>query len=204
MTVRSRRGEGDGVRLFDNPLLERLSHVHPATVAVFWSGLSLALIAAGCATRRISAVEFVEAVVSGFLGWTLFEYLAHRFLFHLGDWFAPARRLSFIVHGCHHADPGDRTRNVMPIPAALPSFLAVFALFLLVLPLSSACVLFGVIGFSYLGYDLTHYACHQLPMTSRLGRYLKGRHMRHHFRDTTTNFAVTFPLWDCVFGTAAA
>ena len=190
------------VRLFDNALLERLSHVSPVTIAAFWTALSLALIVGGCLMRRISGLEVVEAAAVASLGWTLFEYCAHRFLFHLGDWFSPARRLSFIVHGCHHADPGDPTRNVMPLPASLPAFLGFFGAFALVLPLSSVLVLFGFIGFSYLTYDLTHYACHQLPMNNRLGRFLKMRHLRHHFRNPTKDFAVTFPLWDRVFRTA--
>jgi sterol desaturase/sphingolipid hydroxylase (fatty acid hydroxylase superfamily) len=58
-----------------------------------------------------------------------------------------------------------------------------------------------VFGFAYLAYDLTHYACHQLAMPGAVGRYLKRHHLKHHHRDSTKNFSVTFPLWDKVFGT---
>lgn len=190
------------VRLFDNALLERLSHAAPMTLAIFWSSISLVCVTAGCLRRPPGVMEFGAALVATFLGWTLFEYCIHRFLFHIGDRFHWAQRLSFILHGCHHADPGDATRNLMPLIASVPAFIVFFAGFAVVLPFASVLVLFGFLGFSYLTYDLTHYACHQRPMNNPLGRLLKARHLRHHFRNPTKDFAVTLPLWDRVFGTA--
>ena len=49
--------------------------------------------------------------------------------------------------------------------------------------------------------EFVHFACHQLPMTSRIGRVLRRHHAIHHHRDETVNFGVTSPLWDHVFGT---
>jgi sterol desaturase/sphingolipid hydroxylase (fatty acid hydroxylase superfamily) len=194
--------QNESIRLFDSPLLERLSHIGPLTVAVFWSTLSTALVIAGYFLRPVGAAEFLAALIGAFLGWTVFEYFIHRFLFHIGDWLPGGKRLSFLLHGCHHADPGDPTRNLMPLIASLPGFIGFFALFSLLLPLPSVLVLFGFFGFSYMAYDLTHYACHQLPMNNRVGAILKRHHLRHHFQDPTKGFAVTLPLWDRVFGTA--
>ena len=161
-------------------------------------------VVAGCLLRTVDPFEFVAAFVAIFLGWTLLEYGIHRFLFHFDKRFAWGQRLAFIVHGCHHVDPADPTRNIMPVPASLPVFLAFFALFALLVPLPSALIGFGCIGFGYMTYDLTHYACHQLPMKNRLGRWLKRHHLQHHFRNPDRNFAVTLPLWDLVFRTDAA
>jgi sterol desaturase/sphingolipid hydroxylase (fatty acid hydroxylase superfamily) len=191
-----------GVRLFDNPLLERLSHANVATLATIWGVLSLGLVIAGCMLRPVGVGEFVASLVGVALGWTLFEYCIHRFLFHLDERVWWGQRLAFIVHGCHHVDPGDPTRDLMPLPASLPVFFAFFTVFALLLPLPSTLIGFGFAGFSYLTYDLTHYACHQLPMTNPLGRLIQDHHLRHHFRNPDKDFSVTFPIWDRVFGTA--
>ena len=53
----------------------------------------------------------------------------------------------------------------------------------------------------YAAYEYVHYACHQLPVTSRIGRYIRRHHGIHHYRDETVNFGVTSPLWDYIFGT---
>ena len=40
-----------------------------------------------------------------------------------------------------------------------------------------------------------------LPRT-RLGKWLRELHMRHHFQDHDTGYGVSAPFWDHVFGTA--
>lgn len=202
MDYAARIDEAGKPRLFDNPFLERLSHSSAATVALIWSALTIALVVAGCWLEAIGPVRFVAEMVGVFFAWTLIEYCIHRFLFHLDRRFVRGQRLAFIVHGCHHVDPQDATRDIMPVPASLPVFLGFFVIFALLLPLPWALRGFGFIAFSYMTYDLTHYACHQLPMKSRLARALKRHHLQHHFRHADRNFAVTFPLWDRVFGTA--
>jgi sterol desaturase/sphingolipid hydroxylase (fatty acid hydroxylase superfamily) len=190
-----------GVRLFDNVLLERLSRIHPMTVLMFWAPALLGCLIVGCAAQAVSPTEFIAMFVGAVLVWTLFEYCAHRFLFHLGDRFAWAGRMSFILHGGHHADPTDVTRHVMPLVATIPILSILLAILAQVMPLPHALVLFSFVGFCYLNYDLTHYACHSLPMDNRLGRLLKQNHLRHHFRDSRRDFSVTCLLWDRVFGT---
>jgi sterol desaturase/sphingolipid hydroxylase (fatty acid hydroxylase superfamily) len=38
-------------------------------------------------------------------------------------------------------------------------------------------------------------------MPTMWGRYLKKRHARHHFLDPDSDYGVSSPLWDVVFGT---
>ena len=56
----------------------------------------------------------------------------------------------------------------------------------------------------YLAYDLTHYATHHFPMRSKYAKYLKRHHMQHHYKDASTRFGVSSPLWDLVFRTQGA
>ena len=53
----------------------------------------------------------------GLFGWTLVEYVFHRFIFHI-DGKLPnhqaALTLHFLLHGIHHLIPMDHDRLVMP------------------------------------------------------------------------------------------
>jgi len=60
-------------------------------------------------------------VITGFVFWTLAEYLMHRYLFHGEDtWmkYIPLNKWvytgHFCMHGIHHAFPQDATRLVFP------------------------------------------------------------------------------------------
>ena len=116
------RGRDETVRLFENDLLERLSHVHPLTPLLLWMPLIAALAILCALFRIVLGPEWVE-----------------------------------------------------------PFF---------------ACFLVG-----YLAYDYTHFAIHHRSPRTRLGRYLRRRHMLHHFVTPDARWGVTSPLWDWVFRT---
>jgi len=46
-----------------------------------------------------------------------------------------------------------------------------------------------------------HYATHHFRMKSPLMAALTRHHLKHHFASDKTNFGVSSPLWDWVFGT---
>jgi sterol desaturase/sphingolipid hydroxylase (fatty acid hydroxylase superfamily) len=192
------------VRLFENDLLERLTRTSVVTlivvcVPVFGLGL-----AAGLWLGHYSWLQSVVIIVAGALWWTLFEYLAHRFFFHLDRWVPRAQPLTFLFHGCHHVDPQDATRNLMPFLTIVPLFACHLAILMLLFGQSLALGLFGAIGLTYVAYDTIHYACHQWQPRGRIGRYIKTHHMIHHFRNDEVNFGVSSPLWDWIFGTHAS
>ena len=55
----------------------------------------------------------------------------------------------------------------------------------------------------YVLYDTIHYATHHWRMDSRLGRFLKEYHLKHHYQDDDLSYGVSSPLWDYVFRTTA-
>lgn len=189
------------MRLFANDFLERLTRTSVVTLVLVWTPVFSLGLAAGLWVGRYSVLQSLVVVVAGALWWTLFEYLAHRFFFHLDRWVPLAQPLTFLFHGCHHVDPQDSTRNLMPFLTTVPLFGAHLAILMLLFSQTLAFALAGAIGLTYVAYDTTHYACHQWHPRGPLGRYLKAHHMSHHFRDETTNFGVSSPLWDWVFGT---
>ncbi len=61
--------------------------------------------------------------------------------------------------------------------------------------------LFAGFVVGYLVYDTVHYAVHHPGLPTTWGRFLKRRHVRHHFVDADRDYGVSSPLWDWVLGT---
>lgn len=195
------------VRLFKNPVLEYFSHIHPATpLVVFLPAVGIALygsILGGGIAESIGIWWSVAVFVVGVVAWTLVEYVIHRWAFHLEPTTELGKRVHFLVHGIHHDYPRDSTRLVMPLLVSVPlgiAFYLMFAAFFA--PFHNA--LFSGFIFGYVAYDSIHYATHHFPMTTRVGRFLKEYHMKHHYVDDHTAFGVSSPLWDFVFRTVPA
>jgi dihydroceramide fatty acyl 2-hydroxylase len=185
-------------RMFENPVLDKLSRVHPAVPVVVFVPVVVVLAALG--VDRAGAGRAVLWVLGGLVFWTLTEYWLHRLVFHFEPDHPIGRRLHFIIHGVHHDHPNDRMRLVMPPSVSIP----LAALFLLGFHavLGVGWLAFGA-GFlaGYLFYDMTHYHVHHHRPKSRLGKRLREQHMRHHFQDHERGYGVSSPVWDYVFGT---
>jgi sterol desaturase/sphingolipid hydroxylase (fatty acid hydroxylase superfamily) len=188
------------VALFRNRWLDALTHVHPATPVVVY--LPVIAVFATLAFRETGWPEALAGLAGGALFWTLVEYVVHRLIFHYQPRSAWGKWLAYLLHGAHHDYPMDSTRLVTPLSASVPLAILFFLLFRLVVAPYHLAVFTGFVA-AYLAYDVIHYAIHHWPMRSRLARWLKRHHLRHHFADPETGFGVSSPLWDCVFGTLA-
>ncbi len=187
-------------RLFENPLLDKLSRVHWSVPLFVYAPIIVIL--GVLSLQSLSSLVTLGAGVLGYLIWTLIEYFGHRYLFH---WEFPGtlgKRLHFLIHGVHHDHPSDPLRLVMPVLLSGPIMIAAFGV---------ATVLFGetlrtpvLMGFilGYLAYDMVHYYTHHAEPTTKLGMALRRLHLMHHFRDHDKGFGVSAPYWDFVFGTA--
>ncbi len=194
-------GPRERVRIFENPILESLSKATPWMVAAFWIPAAIAAIAASLHLRERSLPEVLLFAFGGLLGWTLFEYVMHRFLFHLELPGAVGRRLAFVIHGCHHVDPRDPLRNVMPLSASVPYAAAMAVLADLLIDRADWLLVGGFGALGYITYDLGHWTFHQRRSRNRLFRHLQRHHWRHHATGAG-NYAVTAPFWDWIFHTA--
>jgi len=188
------------VRIFENPLLERLSKISPLTVLAVYLPIIIFFIWKSFAIGIPAGVFFV-LFLSGLAFWTLFEYFMHRYVFHFTPKGKLQERISFIFHGVHHQYPNDKKRLVMPITLSLA---------IAVLLLSLTWALFGTwtwaysAGFTtgYLAYDMTHYSIHHFkPPNIQWVKRLWKSHIDHHFRDSNKGYGVSSPFWDVVFGT---
>lgn len=189
------------IQIFKNPLLEKLTHVHPITPLVLWVPIISYFLYQSISVFGNTARELVVIFAAGMIVWTLTEYTLHRFLFHFESENPIAKRLVFLFHGLHHDDPVDPTRLVMPpVPALLISS-GLYALFSLVVPKEYLSAFFAFFMVGYLCYDYIHYGTHHFKMKNRVAAFLKKNHLLHHYKNSHGYFGVSSPLWDYVFRT---
>jgi sterol desaturase/sphingolipid hydroxylase (fatty acid hydroxylase superfamily) len=187
--------------MFENPLLELASRVHPVVPPLIYLpvvGLCLGL-AIGDKGLGVAPVAGVFAL--GLVFWSLAEYLLHRFVFHFQPDTRWGRRLHFIIHGVHHDYPHDPMRLVMPPSVSVPLAALVFVGFRTVLGPAWSLPFFAGFLVGYLIYDMTHYHIHHHRSENRLSLALRRYHYRHHFQQSDRGFGVTSSLWDRVFQT---
>ncbi|MFA5836356.1 MAG: sterol desaturase family protein [Bellilinea sp.] len=196
------------IRLFESDFLEFFSHIHPAVVVIIWLPISLYALVRGFIDwpqgQGLGWIFF--AFLFGLFLWTLAEYLLHRFVFHYRPKTEAQKKIFFLFHGVHHAQPQCKTRLVMPPVVSIPLallFYGFFHLFFGAILGGSHWVgpLFSGFIIGYLAYDLTHYATHHFPMRTGIWKALKRHHMRHHFKSPNMRFGVSSPFWDYVFKT---
>ena len=138
---------------------------------------------------------WLAAAIAGAGGWTLIEYLLHRFVLH---------RMPLIaaLHREHHAAP--RAYLSTPTWASLPVLAGVF--FVPMWRLFSLNAAFGAISgliAGWLWYGVVHHVIH-FRRPRRLASALRAashRHLLHHSPYLSGNFGVTTSLWDYLFGT---
>ncbi|MET0790822.1 MAG: sterol desaturase family protein [Polyangiaceae bacterium] len=191
------------IQVFRNPFMDRwVGRTHPAVPALLFGPLvCLALL---YAHAHAANALWVGAFLGGLLGFTLLEYVLHRFLLHRDPGPARASRIAaFLRHGYHHAYPSDAGRLVLPPLVTIPFALAIAALYALSMPLAAAAAAFAGTAMGYVAYDFMHWWLHHGRAKSRAGRWLKRYHLLHHHQHIAARFGVSTPLWDFVFGTYA-
>jgi sterol desaturase/sphingolipid hydroxylase (fatty acid hydroxylase superfamily) len=142
-------------------------------------------------------------ILLGALMFYLSEYGMHRFAFHAPplSW-APLRRMQHRLHYDHHVEPNRLDLLFLPIWFLAPNLVVATGLFALIFGSeASLSALFGMM-LAILHYEWVHYVAHipYQPRT-RLGRWIKQYHLRHHFISEKHWFGVSNPTLDRVFGT---
>src|SRR5918994_1046632 len=185
--------------MFQSPWLDRFTRVHPAVPVVIFLPAICVLFALG--EGRAGVWNSLGLAMGGYAVWTLTEYWLHRVVFHFEPQDGIGARLHWMIHGVHHDHPNDPLRLVMPPAASVPLALVFYAAFYVVLGADRAFA-FGA-GFlaGYLAYDMIHYHLHHHTPRTRVGKWLRELHMRHHFQDDERGFGISAPYWDRVFGT---
>ena len=187
-------------QLFKNPYLEMLTKTHPL---VIW-GMYLPMII-GFPWYTANKFQFTSIIIAtvfiaGVLFWSLFEYLMHRFVFHMVAESERARKFIYVLHGNHHEYPRDKERLFMPpVPSLIISSLIFFAMYAIMG--NYAFVFFPGFMLGYLMYGTMHYAIHAWNPPIKWMKPLWRNHHLHHYKNEEQGFGVSSTLWDHVFGT---
>ena len=189
-------------RMFDNPVLEWGSRVHPIVPPLIYIPVISFLLSVAVNARDLNGFAILGVFVLGILFWSFFEYTLHRFIFHLrpdNEW---GRKMHFIIHGVHHDFPHDPMRLVMPPAVSVPLAILMYFVFRGVLGPDWSLPAFAGFLLGYLIYDMGHYHIHHHRSNNKLSLALRRYHYRHHFQQSDRGFGVTSPVWDRVFRTS--
>lgn len=187
-------------KLFENPLLEKLTHTHISLPLIIFGGIAAVLIYYGIFEKGFEVPFMLLLFLAGLFFFTLVEYLMHRYLYHIPATTEKRKKISYTMHGVHHDYPKDKSRLAMPPVLSLLIATILFVLYRAVL----GDLVFGFLaGFlvGYAGYLAIHYSVHAFKVPNNFLKTLWYHHSIHHYREPDRAFGVSSPLWDHIFRT---
>lgn len=196
------KSEGQG-RMFENDLLEYMTKAPAPVSASIYSAIALGMLYVGWQDGAVESVlSGVFLFMFALFFWTFFEYIFHRYINHIDEFFPEselARKIAFTIHGIHHEYPRDRERLMMP---PIPGLLILAVLFVTYLVLLGNWVWVFMPGFmaGYMIYSFIHISVHKRHVPSILKTQYR-HHAIHHYKHPEKAFGVSTTLWDRVFGT---
>lgn len=187
-------------QLFRNQYLEMMTKTHPLVIWGMYLPVIVYLLYYSNVGIGYSAARIALTFAGGMFFWTFFEYIAHRFIFHMVSDSTRAQKIAYVLHGNHHHYPRDRERLFMPpVPSIIISSV-VFGLMYLLIGRNVFMFFPGFI-FGYLIYGSMHYAIHAWNPPFKWMKPLWRNHHLHHYKNDHVGFGVSSTLWDHVFGT---
>lgn len=186
-------------RIFKNPILEALTKTSPALTVSYCSSVIVLFLIAGWKWFAIPPLLVPLVFVGGILYWTFFEYIMHRYVFHISSHIKKTERFEYIVHGVHHAHPRDEERVFMPPAPGILISVALLGINYLLLRNYAFTFTAGMV-LGYMIYAYIHYSVHNKRPNPRF-RKLWQHHALHHYKYQDKAFGVSSPLWDIVFNT---
>ncbi len=192
------KNKGQG-RLFRSDFLEMMTKTHPVIVYIMYFPVVFYMLYTGATREHISLAKETLLFISGLLFWSLFEYIIHRYVFHLIAHGSRSKRFVYTMHGVHHEYPRDKDRLFMP---AVPSVILAVSIYYSMHAILAANALAFFPGFllGYIVYGSMHYAIHAFAPPKFLKALWRNHHL-HHYKYPDKGFGVSSVLWDVVFRT---
>ncbi len=187
-------------QLFRNQYLEYLTKTHPLVIWGMYLPVIIYLLYYSNSILGFPPLLIIFVFLLGLFSWTFFEYIMHRFVFHLVSENPRAQKISYVLHGNHHEFPRDRQRLFMP---PVPSLIISSVIFLLMYGLMANYVFIFFPGFllGYLIYGSMHYAIHAWHPPFKWMKPIWRNHHLHHYKSDDHGFGVSTHFWDRIFGT---
>jgi 4-hydroxysphinganine ceramide fatty acyl 2-hydroxylase len=186
-------------QLFESELMENMTKTHPLVIYSLYMPVMIAMLYYGRAYKDLSIAWEAALFIIGMLGWSLFEYIMHRKVFHMIVESPRARKIVYTMHGVHHEFPRDKERLFMPpVPSLIVSAI-LFSLFYAIMGWNAVAFFPGFL-FGYLIYGSMHFAIHAIAPPKFLKALWRNHHL-HHYKAPDKGFGVSSVLWDVVFRT---
>ncbi|MGN7719886.1 sterol desaturase family protein [Chitinophaga sp. 22620] len=187
-------------RLFESRYLEMLTKTHPLIIWGMYIPIMGYMLYYSHDTLGNSLGRIGLVFAGALFFWTFFEYIMHRFLFHLVSESPMWIRIIYVLHGNHHEYPRDKQRLFMPPVPSLILSSVIFAIMYAIMQ-SMAFMFFPGFILGYLIYGTMHYAIHAWNPPFRFLKPLWRNHHLHHYKSDDKGFGVSSSFWDRVFGT---
>jgi sterol desaturase/sphingolipid hydroxylase (fatty acid hydroxylase superfamily) len=187
-------------QLFRQPALEMLTKANPLVIWGMYLPVIIGFPIWASSAFGFSLSRVLLTFAAGGAFWTFFEYIAHRFLFHMIGESDRARRVVYVLHGNHHHYPRDKQRLFMPPVPSIILASAIFGLQYSILGYT-AFIFFPGFILGYLMYGTMHYAIHAWNPPFKWMKPLWRNHHLHHYKDESKGYGVSTTIWDRVFGT---
>ena len=186
-------------KMFENPVMDKLTTSHASIPISMLVLFGFGFLYWGLYKSLITASSALIFLPTGILAWTLFEYLMHKYFYHMLPTNSIKGWIQYNMHGLHHEFPKDKGRLAMPPLLIIPiAFMFLYIFWLMIGDLSYAFTPGFLIG--YAGYLCVHYIVHAFPPPKNFFKTLWINHGIHHYKDPDVAFGVSSPLWDHVFG----
>lgn len=187
-------------RLFRSQYLEYLTKTHPLVIWGIYLPVIVYMLYFSMERMGESLSTTTLLFIVGMLSWTLFEYIMHRFIFHLVPQGERGKKISYVLHGNHHHYPRDRQRLFMPPVPSIILASVIFSLLYLAMR-DNVFMFFPGFMLGYLMYGTMHYAIHAWNPPFKWMKPLWRNHHLHHYKNEHQGFGVSTTLWDRLFGT---
>ncbi len=182
--------EGQG-KIFDSNFLEIFTRTNPVIHVITYGSAIVFFLYQNHVPLATTSLFFII----GAFGWTLTEYLLHRFLFHIKE-----SKFQYTIHGVHHEYPRDKERLMMPPVPGIIILLIFSGFWYLIFNWFTYAFMAGFVS-GYMVYTFIHYIVHAWKPIPGI-KFLWAHHLKHHNPAYENKaYGVSTPLWDYVFGT---
>jgi sterol desaturase/sphingolipid hydroxylase (fatty acid hydroxylase superfamily) len=186
-------------RLFESQYLEMMTKTHPLVIWGMYLPVILLMLYYSSHTLGFGVGNILLLFFGAIVFWSLFEYVMHRYIFHMISESPRMQRFIYVLHGNHHEFPRDKERLFMPPVPSLILASVLFSLFYLILG-KPAFSFFPGFLLGYLIYGSMHFAIHAWN-PPRFMKPLWRNHHLHHYKSDNKGFGVSSSFWDRIFGT---
>ena len=186
-------------RLFQSDYMEMMTKTHPLVIYSIYFPIITLMLYYGATYKGLGIGAEILYFIGGALFWSLFEYVMHRYLFHMIADSERAQKFIYTLHGVHHEYPRDKERLFMPPVPSLIIASVIFAIMKLTLGWNALAFFPGFV-FGYVMYGSMHFAIHAFAPPKFLKALWRNHHL-HHYKAPDKGFGVSSVLWDVIFRT---